>query len=372
MANGQVPSWQTDGPQIEEDEFLIELPIELLAGKIYLNIEMGGQPRQFVLDTGSPSMISASLAAELGLQTVGKSQGVDAHGVTIESNIVQAELGLGGIRLRNVPMFVADFSSSAAAQCLLGDGILGSEVLPLCVWQIDLPDSTLRCASRKSQLDHLRGSSQQKLHSYGYPHTPYLDTQLAKQAKSKAMFDTGSAPLFVISPPDLAGTQRVGGIAGYVYGEGSSGTSLGGKSPNRRQQKAAIKRLAIGNLKLGKVEAVQRDLAPSLVGSSILEEHVVTLDSAAGKIYFDRYRKRSPQRSSFGFALSFDGGTHVSLVWDNSPAAQAGLEVGQKVLALNDIPADSSCPSIRDALTSLQGDSLKIEWAGGTAELKRP
>lgn len=372
IASGQSPHWQQAGPTVADQGFLIELPIERAASKIYVDIPLGGVMRRFVVDTGSPSMISASLASELGLEPVGKSKGVDAHGGIVESNIVQADIALGGVEFQNVPMFVADYSSSKAAQCLLGDGVLGSEILPLCTWQFDFPDSKLRCASNPKKLEHIRKRSKQRLYTYGYPHTPYLDIQLARRAKSKTMFDTGSAPLFVISPDDLKGTQKEGGILRSYSGVGSSGTSLAGQSPVRQQQRVEIEKLAIGKLKLGQVVAIERDLAPSLIGASMLEQFVVTLDAKAGAIYFDRYRQSTKKRSGFGFALSFEGGTHVSLVWDDSPAAKAGLKVGQKIVSLNGTAADLSCRSIHDMLEHLKGDKLEVERAEGKVELKLP
>ena len=58
-----------------------------------------------------------------------------SHGATVETDIVQSDLTLVGTTFRDVPVFVADFPK--ATQCLF-DGALGSEVLPLCAWQIDL------------------------------------------------------------------------------------------------------------------------------------------------------------------------------------------------------------------------------------------
>ena len=368
-AGAQPQFWQSEGPQVTEEEFFVELPIEYFASKIYVSVQISGEKRRFVFDTGSPSMIDASLASELGLLPVGVSKGIDAHGVVIESNVVQADFALGGVQFQKVPMFVADLSSETA-QCLLGAGVLGSELLPLCAWQIDLPDSKLRCASNRERLDHVRGSSRQKLYGYGYLHTPFVDVQLAKGATSKAMFDTGSAPLFVISPPDLEGAEKARGIQKRYFGKGSSGTSLGGKAPDRRQQRVDLRQLAIGNLRLGRVNAMERKLAPSLIGASILDQFIVTVDSVAGAFYFDRYSRSSTQ-SSFGFALSFEGGTHVSLVWEDSPAAQAGMSAGQRILSLNGSPTGPSCDSIRGTFQHMQGDTVDVEWIGGTAKLSR-
>ena len=140
------PKWVTEGPLLQAGSTSFEVPLEVRATKLYVTVEMGGEPRRFVVDTGSPSMIDGALAKELGLEVVGTSQGKDAHGVVIESQIVQGTIGLGEVTFQKVPMFVADFSGQEATRFWIGDGVLGSELLPLGAWQIDRSNA-MSCAS---------------------------------------------------------------------------------------------------------------------------------------------------------------------------------------------------------------------------------
>lgn len=371
LAQERIPEWISAGPYVEDPEFFLELPLETLATKLYVDVEINGVPKKFVFDTGSPSMISKALAAELGLDAIDSRQGVDAHGVIIQSDIVQADLTLGGVNFRKVPIFAADFSTSKAAQCLVGDGVLGSEILPLCAWQIDLPDSMLRCSSRARELDHVRGAKKQRLHDFGYPHAPILDVRFEKKASSKAMFDTGSPGYFVISPPDFEGASRAGGIGRTIPGYGSLGGSLGGQAPDGQQLKGELHSLSIGNIKLGRVSASVRERPPSLVGASILEHFVVTFDSKSETAYFDQYREGPFVRSSFGFSLAFGEPISVALVWEESPAAEAGLRAGQAITAINGEATDSSCEGMRRALQAMQEDTVRIEIEGQLITLTR-
>ena len=370
-ARDNVPGWISAGPFVDEPWIAIELPLEVFATKLYVEVEIGGKPRRFVFDTGSPSMINAALAEELGLAVVDKRKGVDAHGTVVESDIVQADLTLDGTTFHKVPMFAADFSSSEAAQCLVGDGVLGSEVLPLCAWQIDLPESVLRCNSSLEQLNHVDGAAQQRLYDFGYPHAPIFDVRFAPDARSKVLFDTGSPAYFTVSPPDFEGTQRAGGIGRTFPGSGSLGASLGGQAPSAAQLQAELKSLSIGGVDLGSVKAVRRELPPSLLGASILEHFVVTLDTRTESAWFDQYREGPYARPTFGFSLAFDENIYVSLVWDDSPAARAGLRVGQRLSALNGIPTDASCEGIRRALQAMSGETIALAWDGGAVTLKR-
>ena len=368
-AQANAPSWATEGPKVDAPSFSLELPLEVVGTKLYVEVELGGTPRRFVFDTGSPSMLDSALAEELGPEVVGKSQGRDAHGALIESQIVQMDLTLGEVVFRKVPMFAADFSRSAPAKCLVGDGVLGSELLPLCAWQIDLVDSVLRCHTNLGALDHVERAEKVRLHDFGYPHIPYLDIQLARKAESKAMFDTGAPTYLTISPPDLEGARKAGGIGRMVEGYGSAGASLGGQAPMGDQAKAEVKALSIGSVALGRVEAMVREAPPSLLGAKLLEHFVVTLDARSGYAYFDEYRGGPFVQPSFGFGLSFADGIAVSLVWEDSPAAAAGVQVGQVLTSIQGRPADATCESMRNALRALSGESIELVWEGGGATL---
>lgn len=370
-AQNQPPQWVTDGPYVGDESFAIELPLELLATKLFVEVEIGGKPRRFVFDTGSPSMISAALAKELGLPVVGKSQGRDAHGTVVKSDIVQADITLGGVVFNKVPVYSADFSKSKAAECLIGDGVLGSEVLPLCAWQIDLPNSVLRCATDLNQLDHIQGAEKVRLHDFGYPHAPIFDVRFAKKASSKAMFDTGSPEYVAIAGPDFEGAKRARGIGEVVEGFGSPGASLGGQAANGKQLQAELKSFSIDGLKLGRVAAVLRQSPPSLIGASFLKHYVVTLDPRSNAAYFDRYLKSPFVRASFGFRLAFDEPISVALVWADSPAEQAGLSAGMAITSINGTSTSGSCEGIEFALDALANDRIELEWEEGSAILDK-
>ena len=365
------PQWIAEGPYVDARSFSIELPLEVLATKLYVEVTIGGKPRRFVFDTGSPSMMNAALAAELGLKAVDRRAGKDAHGVVVESDIVQTDMTLGGVTFRKVPMFAADLSASGTAQCLIGDGVLGSEILPLCAWQIDLPQSVLRCSSDLNKLHHVKSATRQRLYDFGYPHAPILDVRFADEAVSKAMFDTGSPEYLSISPPDFEGARRAGGVGRTIAGYGSPGGSLGGQAPHGKQLQGELKTLSIGGVALGRVGATLRESPPSLIGASLLEHFIVTLDARSESAYFDPYREGPFARQSFGFTLAFDDGIAVALVWEDSPAAKAGLRAGLHLTSINGGATTSSCDGIQKALKAMSGETVQLEWEGGAATLTR-
>lgn len=369
LAADERPDWITDGPYTDDEVIELEVPMTVFANQLQVEVEVNGTRRRFLFDTGSPSMMNAAVAADLGLESVDRRQSRDSHGAIVETEIVQANLTVGGTTFYKVPVFVAEFPH--VAQCLF-DGVLGSELLPLCAWQIDVPGAALRCRTDARSLSHVDGAKRLQLHDFGYPHAPFLDVQLATKARSKALFDTGSPEYLAISPPDLQGASRNGGVTKTINGTGSIGGSIGGQAPDREQVMAQLNEFAIGDVSLGRVNALRRESPPSLIGASILSHFVVTLDYNSSTAYLHQYRDGPFLRQSFGFGLAFDDSVSVSMVWDDSPAAEAGLRVGHAVTALDGRPTDTSCAGIRSAIQAMaESDSLDVGWDGATKTLSR-
>ncbi|MDQ8205118.1 aspartyl protease family protein [Pelagicoccus sp. SDUM812003] len=364
-----MPEWMTEGPVLSDGAASIEAPLEVVASKLYVEVEVGGKPRRFVVDTGSPSMIDAALVRELGLEVVGSSQGRDAHGALITSDIVQTTVSLGGVAFHKVPMFVADFSASEATRTFIGDGVLGSELLPLGAWQFDLKSARLRFDTDATNLPRTARAVRTRLYGFGYPHAPILDVRFAKKARSKAMFDTGSPTFFALSPADLAGASEAGGIGKRQSGYGSPGGSLGGQAPDSEQLQVELKSLSIGKIELGRVASATRESSPSLIGARILERFVVTFDSQSETAYFDRYSEDSYDRPSFGFTLAFFDGISVAVVWDDSPAQAAGLRPGMPLTSINGEATELTSEGILRALAAMEGQEISLSWEGGSAKL---
>lgn len=369
LANKKPPSWVNEGPYLEDSPASFEIPIEVFFTKLYVEIEIGGKPRRFVFDTGSPSMIDTELVKELGLKTIDTNKGIDAHGAIVETGIVQVDIRMGDTAIQKVPMMAADFSASVPTKSFIGDGVLGSDLFPLGSWQFDINNSVLRFNTNLKKLPHVKKAKKLKLYQFGYPYMPIFDVKFAKRARSKAMLDTGSPTFFAISSPDLDGVKRASGVGKILSGYGSPGQSLGGQAPQTELLKIELKNLAIDKLKLGRVAAVGRDLSPSLIGARILENYIITLDSQSESAYFKEYSEERFTTSSFGFSLAFNNKISIGSVWNESPARAAGLKPGLELLSINGAEVKFTKEGIFRALSAMQGQTIELAWKGGSVKL---
>jgi len=366
-----TPQWMKESPTLGQPNAAFEIPLTVIATKLYVEVELGGVSRRFVFDTGSPSMIDKQLVQELGLTVIDTNRGTDAHGTVVETDIVQADIKIGGVDIRKVPMMAADFSKSIVTKAFVGDGVIGSDLLPLGAWQIDLQNSVLRFNTELKRLPHVRGAKKMKLHQYGYPYMPIFDISFAKRAQSKAMLDTGSPTLFSISDRDFDGAQKAGGLGQVISGFGTPGSSLGGQAPNTQLTLVKLEKLAIDKLKLGQVVADKRNLSPSLIGARILEHYIVTFQAREEKAYFKQFLKGNYSNPTFGFTLAFGQDITIGSVWENSPAYAAGMTVGKKVTSINGVAVEMTEPGLQHALNAMGKTAIEVTWEGGSARLEK-
>ena len=185
------------------------------------------------------------------------------------------------------------------------------------------------------------------------------------------MFDTGSPTFSALSPADLAGAKQARAIGKTRTGVGSGGRSLGGQAPSQTQLQVELKKLSVGQLEFGRVAAIRRDGAPSLLGARLLERFMVTFDAGAGDAYFLKYEDGLFAQADFGFSPAFGDEITVAMVWDDSSAAQAGLKPGLHLTAINGVPTEASSDGIQRVIEAMEGTTIALEWEGGSAQLKR-
>ncbi|MEL7374589.1 MAG: PDZ domain-containing protein, partial [Pseudomonadota bacterium] len=150
-----------------------------------------------------------------------------------------------------------------------------------------------------------------------------------------------------------------------------AGSSLGGPAPDRPQVRVLLDSVTLESLDLGPVVASVRPIPPSLLGAPLFRQYRVTLDVSSQQAFLEPVGTTPEVSTNLGFQLGFDDEVSVALVWEDSPAAKAGLKVGQSITAINGQSTDTSCDGMRFALEAMSGDTIELAWPGGSATLTR-
>ena len=379
---------QETGPQavfsapvgIERSGTVTAVPLGIRHAKLYLIASANGERREFIFDTGSPTVLSQSLADALGLEPVGQNTGRDANGRPITMDVAVIDrLEMGGVTFTHVPVLIHDFSALPIGACLIDGGVIGSEILPGSAWRIDTEAGRLEIADSADALVPAETILEAPLYDFGYPHAPVVDYALG-EISDKALFDTGSEEEVVLfdrvadAPPARA--RRVRGSV--VTGTGSEGESAGGRGVARELARFTLEDFRIGTAATpGPLRVTTRAVPPSLVGAGLLDRFVVTLDYPGAAFRLSPRDETAPPRPEPGFALAFTGeGVEVVQLFEGSPAADAGLRLGDRVTAIDGHTLhDGSCESVRwlvDRYSEADGGELTVLRDGDAVLIEVP
>ncbi len=323
---------------IERQQPAASVPLEVRAGKLFLDASVNGQSRSFIFDSGSPTIITRDFADALGLKAVAQNTGVDANGAKLSMDIaVLNSLSFGGVTFRGVPVMIFDFSGLPLGPCFVDGGMIGSEVLPGSSWRIDLENKRLTIAQSANAAPISAGATAAQLYDFGYPHAPVVGYSIGSYS-DKALFDTGNSEevtLFrkVFDDP----TVQEAIVAGSLReGRGSEGESAGGRGAATDLFRFDLSGLRVDGQSLPDMPAIHattRGAPPSLLGARLLDSYVVTLDYPGGRILFEPRHPPGRQEAKAGYAIGMVGdNAEVVQLFDGSPAMKTGLRLGDRVL----------------------------------------
>ncbi len=339
IASTQLPEVLKTQPYIENKDFSSVIPIDTSGNKIFLNAEVNGKPYRFIFDTGSPTILSRKVVDELGLVIRGENTGKDANGNLVKMDLsVLDRLKIGDVVFRDIPVFVFDYSHLAVGNCIIDGGVIGSEILPLTIWQINFARKELVITNDTRKLEHIDNAQSSKLKVTDYPFTPVLEHAINGQFTDHAIFDTGCTELLHLNHlafEDLKKRQIVDSVTAKAFG--TFGESAGGRGKDATFHLVPLQQLAVGEVRFANIEVWTRNEVPSLIGARIFESHIVTLDYANKIVYFQKYQEPKTETASFGFRPYLKNQSlYVGFLRDPSPATEVGIRLHDQILTIND------------------------------------
>lgn len=351
-------------PIVVHHEPVTTRPLEVRNQKLYVEATVHGQTRTLLFDTGSPTMLDRRFAETLGLEVVGTNTGRDANGRDVTMDVAVLDtLSLGGFAARRVPVLIFDFHQLHLGRCLFDGGVLGSELLAAAAWRIDTERGALEIGP-SGAFPAPEAAVSLPLHDFGYPHAPVVDYRVG-DVSDKALFDTGNANQMVLFErvAEAPGVRAAAAPGSEVRGRGSDGVSAGGLGAVRDQVRFTLSEVGLGAQSIGPVRVTTRSTPPTLLGAGLLERYVVTIDHGADRLLLEPRSTPEPASPEPGWGVTLESdGARISRLFDGSRAAEAGLQLGDRVTAIDDRPlVGLEGPDTCDAARFLFDE---VDWMG--------
>jgi hypothetical protein len=337
------------------------LPFELEGGHLYLNVSLNGtSPRWFAVDSGSKhTIVSQVQAAALGLQSQGNIQvkgvGEQLIPATVMSGVT---LTLAGASWDSSDVIAMPASFFSSFQQYLGrdfSGIIGSDFFDRFVVEVDYADQTIRLYEPKTY--QYQGTGYQIPLKF-LKEKPYVNgkIQFASRPPFKGLLlvDLGSGAALDLNEP----------LTTEVYQGLSQQRSLPrvtlGVGGEQTIRVARMQSLEMGDLKIdAPVTAFTLEQPPrqqkmsGRIGGQILSQFRVILNYKRKRLILEPQAPEKTHYDMSGLWLKTKGAPFehilVDQVYEPSPAAAAGMQVGDRILSID---AQSNLPlsQVRDRL----------------------
>lgn len=359
----------------------LRIPLEIDNNIILMRVRVNdSEPLRFIFDTGaSASVISPEWAAKLGLKTEGKVRGT-ATGGSIEASLIKGvKLSVTGAEVSNQLMAAISFGT---IPCFKFDGIIGYDFINQFVVEIDYANSVMNLYEPKSYSYSGKGEVIPLL--LDNRRTPLAATKILLEGSEPVVanleVDTGGAGTFVINSPFVEKHKLVEAIQKTING---SGVGAGGEQKQLvgRVKAAQLGKLLIASPTIGLLRDIEEeganDGAEGIIGGEIFRRFKVILDYSRKQMILEPGRSVSEpyEVGMSGINLATDGKDCTALkidsVVENSAAAQAGLEPGDLITAIDGTPTSKISSQQLERLFKQHGRVLALTIQRGAQLLAK-
>ena len=141
------------GETIQKD-YKITFPFEMKNGFVIVPVEINNRDYNFLLDTGTPTLVSKELAEHLNLKVIDAVNAADVYDNKQQNTYARLEsVKIGGVDFTGTTALINDFKAVSIWSSLGIDGFIGSNLMQHAVWDIDFDKKQITITDNESKLD---------------------------------------------------------------------------------------------------------------------------------------------------------------------------------------------------------------------------
>ncbi len=318
----------------QEEDVTIKgiIPFELKEHLIIIkgNINDSEETYNFLLDTGGLTFIDKKIAEELTLKTRGSMAKMDM-------------LEMGEVSIPNIFAFTTFDLEPSKRYGIHLHGIIGSNLLERFEVTIDYRNQRVIISPDEEDTGRSETGFRYKFTNHRVNNAPMIDCTINGNVSAKAMVDTGQ-PYSIVFPLEYLDRLNARNDPFLVK---SKGVMI--KWPDTKTIDSFLWRMDLyeqGDLKINNLMCCFAELPPllsvPLLGRDYLSQFLMTIDYPNDEILFVPYDDAQFVDNIFSFGLNLSKGESdiiiVEGLWTGGPADNAGIEVGDELIACNATP----------------------------------
>lgn len=342
---------------------LTSVAVSMTMGSPVLEVRVNGKQLRFLFDTGGQNVITTRAAALVGLHAVGGGTVSGGGGGTAPIRYAVADsVRVGAAEMRRQPFIVLPEESLPPI-----DGIVGYELLSRFAARLDMARMRLELAPSARAFGKAVAPAQFDF----FDRQPEVDGALDK-LRGPFSIDTGSSLTVQVQTPIVRSQNLVVGLHATVA---TYANDVGGRYPIYLVRAHQL-RLGSGIFSRPLVDLLNRSNSSGNatiignVGDGILRRWVLVFDYAHQTIDFrpggDTTGNVVRDRSGIILVVKSNG-LVARQVLSGTPAAQAGLTEGMKIVAVDGSVVDGSdLVRVRRLLQGAPGTRVRLQLVDGS------
>jgi hypothetical protein len=340
------------------------IPFELIGDHIYVSAKVNGSgPYRFIVDTGGVNLVDSSLVKPLSLQITGQETGHGVGAETVESGKTTIDrLDLGNHTFTSEKFYTFDLDQLYPGGGVKMMGMVGAPLFARYATCIDFSRHEIELIN-PADLDRQPAGTVLPMSTKESVITIHASFD---GVPGVFQVDTGSPTTLTLNTPFVTKHDLLSRFPRHVE------SSSGGVGGSVREYTVRGKNLVLGSLSIvnpitalavaSKGNFARADLAGN-IGNGALKRYVVTFDLPGHRLYLQPYEPAPPNLDTYnrsGLRIDVEPtGFRVVSVAKGTPAAEAGIRVGDLIVTVNGKPSTSiSLPEIRDELRERPAGSV--------------
>lgn len=339
-----LPDIKPAGMTLDGGKTSVTMPFRLLNNHVYVQGRVNGKgPYTFIVDTGGHTLLSPKAASEATLSERGAAASSGTGEKVETSGFAKVrEIDIGGVRMLDQTAIISNVYDQAI-EGIPVDGMIGFELFRRFAVRLDY-GRKLMTVTDFAHFDPRDAGT--PVPFVFYDHLPFVRGRIDGMP-ARFDIDTGSRTELDITSPfvrqaKLRSRYHKGVSTIIGWGVGGPSRSFVVRIPSMEIGSVKLQNV-VGGLAEAKGGSISDPNYEGNIGSGLLKRFDVTFDYAHQVMYLKRLDPAPVDAGQFDrsglWINAEDGGYRVTGVATGSPAAKAGLVVGDVILDIDGQPA---------------------------------
>lgn len=359
----------------EGAELPVTFPFRDVMAHVVVDVTFDGETAlPFMLDTGAPTIVTDALAEAWGGETIFESPGLAGGGALVwtPTTLIPFATIQNALPITSLTAGTG-WQAGGAFYCITQHGLLGAPAMRNGVWQIDYGANEITVAASVDQLYHIEGAI--ALPFFIKPDTvsptPHVQLQVGNGTLEFVVDSGGGIPL-TINTEDLAS------VGVEIPETAPQMANLAGGAAGSFEIALTALQLPVGvaGTEITTTVFVGDGMAPGVAGNMghmFLKDFVVTFDWSTETIHLDPLAEDGSvpgmtDAPAAGVGLQPDGSLMVTSMALGGRADEAGLTLGETVIAINGQDVTGNDPDLYCDLSAAGIETITTD-AGQTYDV---